>query len=380
MRMRNRRFLAIPFFFLIVFAIIAVLVLNGTIKLAVFGTKEIKKMASSTSELSNGNYYVWHSNTSIEEDLKNGSSSYVFKLCPSGTVNFKKNSLVNHTVWFTSENDVDIPTLYPGDKLLFVSDDDVPYEGISWERYADYGYSIGISNLITDSGGHCYIENLQNKGFKEYVFKNSDANQLNRDFSTYSVLFLDKVGGNDVRADSITNGGTVRALVKGKEYLCEFYTGTYYQDYRFTADVHTFGILEEFTTYDYKFLHSNCIEINIPSWFKTGYYYIENKGMFRYVSSLDKNIYNGEAYDESVNWNDPIKQYDDNGYLIYDPSTNFDRRQESTIQQTTKSTTSTTKSTYKKSSSSTLKSNADTSNGDVGVSAYEKIQNEVKVK
>ena len=37
-----------------------------------------------------------------------------------------------------------------------------------------------------------------------------------------------------------------------------------------TANVHTFGFLESFTTYDYEFLHSNCIEIAIPSWFKTG--------------------------------------------------------------------------------------------------------------
>ena len=93
-----------------------------------------------------------------------------------------------------------------------------------------------------------------------------------------------------------------------------------------TANVHTFGLLESFTTYDYEFLHSSCIEISIPTWFKTGYYYVAGIGMFRYVSKSDASLYNGKEYDENINWNVPIILYDDNGDLIYDPSTGVDKR------------------------------------------------------
>lgn len=61
------------------------------------------------------------------------------------------------TVWFSSSEDADIPTLYPGDKLLFVSSTKVPYQGIEWERFSDYGYTIGVANMIGDTSGHYRI-------------------------------------------------------------------------------------------------------------------------------------------------------------------------------------------------------------------------------
>lgn len=73
-------------------------------------------------------------------------------------------------------------------------------------------------------------------------------------------------------------------------------------------------------------MHSNCIEIPIPNWFKTGYYYVDGIGMFRYVSKNDEALYNGKEYDENINWNDPIILYDENDNLIYNPSTGVDKR------------------------------------------------------
>lgn len=382
----KKKIMIIPILFLAVFFIFIVLVMNGTIKFATLGKKEIERMAETVEKLADEHFYIWHNSTTddITADLNNVSTSYVFTLCPSGDTNINKNSYARHTIWFTSDNDSEIPTLYSGDKLLYVSSDSIPYEGMEWERYADYGYSIGVANLESDNSGHCYIYN-SGKGFRDYVYSGSDANQVNM-FSDESMLFLDKVGNNSVGSSSITDGGTIKGLTKDKTYLCEFYTGTYYQDFSMTANVHTFSVMEEFTTYDYKFLHSNCIEITIPGWFKTGYYYINGMGLFRYVTSLDQAIYNGQPYDEAVNWNDPIKQYDSNGSLIYDPSEGIDKRGTSTSGSISSTTTGAASSSTKRTSSasknnvSSSKGTTDKSEGDVGVSAYENIYNEVKVK
>ena len=90
--------------------------------------------------LEDGCYYVWHDSVnSLEQDLAGISNLSVFNLCPSGLINWKKQKYIKHTIWFSSSEDDSIPTLYPGDKLVYISSYSVPFEGIEWERYADYG-------------------------------------------------------------------------------------------------------------------------------------------------------------------------------------------------------------------------------------------------
>lgn len=261
------------------------------------------------SKLQDGCYYVYH------EDA--------FYLCPVGDKNWsKKDTTYAHTLWFTSDNDKDIPTLYPGDQLIYVSSTDVPYSGIAWEHYADYGYSIGIANMIEDKSGHYRITNSStdgsNAGFSCFIYDKSDANALS-EFAT-NDLFLNKLGNVAIREDSVSASGVVANLEKNKKYVCEWYTGTYYQDFEMTANIRPFVAFETFTTYNYEFLHSNCISIEIPSWFKTGYYYVQDLGLFRYVSEEDAGDYNGEPFDEDLDWNQSVKEYNEEGVVIFDPT------------------------------------------------------------
>lgn len=281
---------------------------------------------STVDELQNGCYYVWHNDKSddITGDLEGVADANVFKLCPMGDVNWDDDTFVTHTLWFTSSNDPQIPTLYPGDKLLYISANKIPFEGINWERFSDYGYTIGVANLVGDSSGHYRIKSSDGEDFCGYVYSGSDANELTR-YASVSNLFLDKVGGLAIRDNSISAGGTVLNLDKDHEYICEWYTGTYYQDFKMKANIHTFSSLETFTTYDYEFLHSNVIEISIPEWFKTGYYYVDGVGLFRYVTETYVASYNGKPFDANVYWNDPIILYDDYGNVIYNPATGVDK-------------------------------------------------------
>lgn len=272
-----------------------------------------------------GRYYVWNNNGEDILDSVNGNTASTFHILPEGNKNWEKKQDVNHTIWFSSKEDESIPTYYQGDELIYVSKINVPFEGIKWERFADYGYTIGVTNLIGDKSGHYRIPFDENKLYAGYVYDKSDASQINQ-FVNVSNIFIDKIGGVSVRDSIISDGGTIYGLEKDNVYVCEWYTGTFYQDFEMTADIHSFCSFESFKTYNYNFLHSNCISIEIPNWFKSGYYYVNELGFFRYVSDADRNQYNGQAYDGSIEWNDPIILYNDLGQILYDPSNNIDKR------------------------------------------------------
>lgn len=272
-----------------------------------------------------GRYYVWNNNGEDILDSVNGNTDSTFHILPEGNKNWEKKQDVNHTIWFSSKEDESIPTYYQGDELIYVSKINVPFEGIKWERFADYGYTIGVTNLIGDKSGHYRIPFDENKLYAGYVYDRSDASQINQ-FVNVSNIFIDKIGGVSVRDSIISDGGTIYGLEKDNVYVCEWYTGTFYQDFEMTADIHSFCSFESFKTYNYNFLHSNCISIEIPNWFKSGYYYVNELGFFRYVSDADRNQYNGQAYDGNIEWNDPIILYNDLGQILYDPSNNIDKR------------------------------------------------------
>lgn len=281
---------------------------------------------SSVNDLESGKAYVWHHvDGSIEDDLNSDSDMFIFFTCIKGDYNFKnkeKEEAIEYprSIWVSSDEDDTIPTVTKDDLLIYVSSTEVP-DGILFERFADYGYSIGISNMIADGGGHYYIEYaaVDEDDYKHYVDMNSDAAQVS-ELEPITKLYLDQVGNIKVDEETVSDGGSVLGLTKDKSYICEFYTGTFYQDFKLTANIHSFSSLERFTSYDYEFMHSNFIVISIPEYFKSGYYFVNGVGLFRYIVEADESIYNGEAYDENIDWNDPIIVYNENGEMIENPS------------------------------------------------------------
>jgi len=281
---------------------------------------------SDVNDLESGKAYVWHhEGGSIEKDLSKKCNTDVFFTCITGDYNFKNHEMEEEldyprSIWVDSSVDDEIPTVTKDDYLIYVSRTEVP-DGILFERFADYGYSIGISNLIKDGGNHYYIEfsDVDEDDYKYFVDMKSDASQVAA-LEPVTKLYLDKVGKTAVRENTVSDGGTVLSLEKDKVYTCEFYTGTYYQDFSLTANIHTFSSMERFTSYDYEFMHSNFIVIKIPEYFKSGYYFVNGVGLFRYVSDEDAGTYNDKSYDAKVDWNDPIILYNEDGTVKYDPS------------------------------------------------------------
>ena len=316
---------------IVVVLIIAVLVIAPQFGFDLFATvsgvsADQPNAYSSVDELSSGKAYVWHhEGADIKDDLEGDVGESVFFSCITGDYNFKNKETEEEldyprAIWIDSDTDDQIPTVTSSDKLIYVSSTEVP-DGILFERFADYGYSIGVSNLTADQGGHYYITfaDTDEDDYKYSIDMNSDASSL-AELDAITKLYLDKVGSIQVDEDSVSDGGTVMGLKKDKTYTCEFYTGTFYQDFNLTANIHCFGSLERFTSYEYEFMHSNFIVIDIPDYFKTGYYFVNGVGLFRYVSDEDADTYNGEAYDEAIDWNETIIIYAEDGTVLYDPS------------------------------------------------------------
>jgi hypothetical protein len=327
--MGNRKVLLIVVIAVVVLAVGAVVATFLGVDLFATVSGEAGKQPdafSSVDDLKSGKAYVWHHDGGdIKEDLKKDAGENVYFTCITGDYNFKNEELGEaieypKSIWVDSATDDRIPTVTSKDRLIYVSSTEVPQE-IVFERFADYGYSIGISNMEADKGGHYFMTfaDVDDDDYKYFIDMNSDASQLT-ELTAITRLYLDKVGDLKVNEDSVSDGGTVLGLKKDKKYTCEFYTGTYYQDFNLTANIHCFGSMERFVNYDYEFMHSNFIVVEIPEYFKSGYYFVNGVGLFRYVADSDVTKYNGKAYDASIDWNDPIILYDDDGVVIYDPS------------------------------------------------------------
>ena len=321
---------------MIVVIIVYTLLSSGIVTFETVGeNEETPASVVSAEDLQDECFYIWHdSHSTLEEDLEGTSEADVFNLCPAGHINWAKRKWIGHTLWFSTDEDYLIPTLYPGDKLIYISMSSVPYDGIEFERFADYGYTIGVSNLEADKSGHYRIVYDSDNGYEGYINSLSDAVQIPQFFRNVDV-FLESIGNISVKNGLISDGGTVLSLDKDGEYLVKWYKGTYRNDFKMTANQHAYGSIESFTTYDFEFVDNgnsdlsnihSCVVITIPEWFKTGYYYINGKGFFRYVNVNDLTTYNGLAYDPNVNWNDPIILYDEHGFVVYDPSTGLDKR------------------------------------------------------
>ena len=289
--------------------------------------------------LEDNHLYVW-------KDVadKNIEDENTFYICPSGNTNVsyedKGVSGANFTVWIPTDEDETIPTLTSADKLLYVSKTEVP-DTFDFQRMYENGYSIGITSLTADASDHYYIEyaKTDEDDYKKYVNTKSDAKDLGG--LVIEKLYLDKVGGMEITSENVSESGIVTGLTKDEQYICEFYTGTYYQDYLLTASEHTFTEFEDFTCYGYEFLHANCISIDIPAWLCSGYYYINGIGLFRYVDDTDLGAYSGEPYDENIAWNEPLIQYNELGQVVFDPSKDTVEEEE-VVEETETEATSTT--------------------------------------
>lgn len=215
--------------------------------------------------------YVQDANYEIDEDANSSADS-------------------SRTLWY-SDDWGKVPTMYKGDKLIYKTTDTLN-ETFTLERFAYVGYTIGISNLQkTDSGRYSFQPSTDETD----INTDSDAKQMTE--LTTDTAIVDKIGGAYLRSGNISDGGCILGLSKGKTYLAEVYAGSVMHEYKLKADQIALTSMEAVTTVDYDFMESQILSIDIPDYFNSGYYLVNNYGLVRYV--------NGTSYNEDTDFNIP---------------------------------------------------------------------------
>lgn len=231
--------------------------------------------------------------------------------------------------YFTTENEINIPTLFEGDELVYYSTDGL-LDYMIWERYYDLGYTIGLLNLQTMESGRVYLD-----------LSDDDEVNIVPDSELYAMydlgaeqILIDKIGGVKVD-ESLISDGLIVSTKKSKTYDLEVYTGTYYQHYTTTANTHAFKAYELYASIEYETLQEFLYRIEIPEYFVTGYYVLDGCGMVRIVR--------GDSYSEETDFNEQVLfpeidetawDYDPNEYVppymysSYEPLNKFTTNQE----------------------------------------------------
>ena len=236
------------------------------------------------NEIKDGIFYVRHSD-SICEPVYLGEATF-----DQGSVSKTKND--KRVLWFSSDFDR-IPTFYKGDSLIYYTEG-VLNEQFTYERFEDFGYSVGIRGLEPTSSGRYQFYTDPNR---KCTYPGSDADVV-LDIDNPTVI-VDSIGDVELRVpdleksneEPVTRCGSIAHLAKDNKYKTKIYEGTIEHDYILTANIRIMASMEGQVSADYTFIGDNKISLSIPSAFNSGYYLINGVGLFRYI--------NGTSYDET---------------------------------------------------------------------------------
>lgn len=233
-------------------------------------------------QLVSGTYYVVHDGIYYPVDA--GVTNY-------DTEDTKDYVDPDRQIYFTTENEIDIPTLYEGDSLVYYSTDTL-LDYVTWERYYDFGYTIGVYDIQQMESGRAYLDLSDDD---DCILEDSELYDI-YDLGVDEVL-LDKIGGVEI-TDDLVSCGLIASAQKSKSYDLEVYAGTYYKHYTTTANVHAFRAYELFNSIEYEALQDCFYQIDIPDYFVNGYYDVNGVGLLRYVT--------GTSYSDSTDFNEQL--------------------------------------------------------------------------
>lgn len=232
-------------------------------------------------------------------------------------------------LYFTTENEINIPTLFEGDELVYYSVDGL-LDYLVWERYYDLGYTVGLLNLKTMTSGRVYLD--LSKDDVVSIIPDSELYAM-MDLNAEQIL-IDKIGGVSID-ETLISDGLITSTQKSKTYDLEVYTGTHFKHYITTANTHAFKAYELFASIEYETLQEFLYRIEIPDYFVNGYYLLDGQGVVRIVR--------GDSYSEDTDFNEQLLypsvdkskwDYDENAYVApriystFEPLNKFKTNQE----------------------------------------------------
>lgn len=264
----------------------------------------------------------------------------------------------SRTVFYTKDkSELQIPTMYQDDQLVFKTKETVS-DSFEWERFLDGGYTAGVRNIgINDVGLICltnYFDNIsENSPFQDILGRIEDTDNASGDnmeselyssmqgedsgevsSATYNSYILDSVSScaddgsllyeHKIEESDISESGTVlfgrEIFESDKELTYNFYKGTRLFQVKASADRRYFYNFENYYTSGVTFSEDGYAVLNVPVFFKSGYYKTNMSGIFRYISQPYSETI--DIYNES--YNKAYYQLDEEGkQIIMDESGNF---------------------------------------------------------
>lgn len=243
---------------------------------------------------------------SIKHKEDDGSYSYTF---PNYTRGLKDNPASasganpkRYMIVHDIQEEGRIPVMFWDDVFIFRSKNGIPDKYVI-ERFKDDGYTLGISGLTTNGKSPYY--QCSKASFNDF----SDTMDLLK--LGASEIYILSVGERPLTDEYISPAGTVLGLVKDARYECDIRTGTEKKNAVFTADVHLYTCYERFLSNDFRFTEDGEIAVGFPEQLPSGYYNINNQGLFRYISKDDCD----KALSE-IDYNTPYLILDEKGNII----------------------------------------------------------------
>lgn len=237
------------------------------------------------TKLENNTYYVKHNEVYYPIYFDESSSAMVDMLT------YENLPADNRMLYYSTDLEKNIPTLYEGDTLIYYSTDTL-LDYISWERFYDLKYTIGLTNLRKMISDRYYIDLSDSENYP--LLSNGPLNDIALLDTEATSILIDKIGATNVNSN-LVNHGIITGLTKDEVYDVEIYTGTFFQHYTAPANYHAFHSYELFASVNYETVQEYMYEIEIPSYFVDGYYNVNNSGMFRLVR--------GKSYNSDTDFN-----------------------------------------------------------------------------
>lgn len=171
-----------------------------------------------------------------------------------------------------------VPTLYKGE-IIALSSKKTKLNKIEATRYEVIGYSLGIFGLIkNEESGTLDFSTDSN------LAKESDALSILKKKTYSSSLQLISINDQPVTENMINDTGVFNCLEKDGLYTINYYSGSKLSSSQIQADMYA---LQEYEYYEIENAENTAngyFALSLPEDAKSGYYYIEGAGLFRYIA------------------------------------------------------------------------------------------------
>ncbi len=224
------------------------------------------------------------SDSELEEDIYyvKDTSKFYATYSPEGTSTSNTQIASAGRLLWTGKEDSLIPTMYEDGLIAYQSSAETNIEEASIERYEKLGDSIGVYGAEIDTNGYIYFKAAK------IVKESSLAKALEGEKA--DGFTITEINGEPVTKDMLTAGGVITGFKYGKDYQISLYSGTYYKTISVTSDLHFYRSFEMYKTKEIITTKNGYLAINMPKDINSGFYYVQNTGLFKYYNTTKDNV------------------------------------------------------------------------------------------